>query len=210
MLNVISRRWWILLLRGICAIVLGILAIAIPGVTLVSLVWVFGVFTIADGIAAVALGMRGEADGTLWWSMVFLGAGNYCRYRDRRHGRFVADDDAHRPGDGDWCHRNHARFVRDQRGDLAPQVDRRRMGAWPVGLVVDRIWYPRHRPSGRWHCRDWHFDWGVFAHRGYSRRRTIVAIAQHSTPPGGSYMIRIRSTSLRREQRKNHDKEQTR
>jgi uncharacterized membrane protein HdeD (DUF308 family) len=74
MLNVICRRWWILLLRGLCAIALGILAIAMPDITLVALVWVFGAFTMADGVAGVALGIRGEPDGTVWWTMVWLGA----------------------------------------------------------------------------------------------------------------------------------------
>ena len=30
-------------------------------------------FSIIDGIAAIVLGFRGEADGTVWWTMVMLG-----------------------------------------------------------------------------------------------------------------------------------------
>lgn len=44
-----------------------------PGVTLVTLVFLFGAFSIIDGIAAIVLGFRGEADGTVWWTMVVLG-----------------------------------------------------------------------------------------------------------------------------------------
>ncbi len=73
MLPIICRRWWVLLLRGLAAIALGITAIAWPGITLVSLVWVFAVFSLADGIAGVVLGMRGEPDGTIWWTMIILG-----------------------------------------------------------------------------------------------------------------------------------------
>jgi uncharacterized membrane protein HdeD (DUF308 family) len=73
MLSVISRRWWVLLLRGICAIALGIATFVWPGVTLVALVWLFAAFALTDGIASVILGIRGEADGTIWWTMVFLG-----------------------------------------------------------------------------------------------------------------------------------------
>jgi len=61
------------MLRGIAAIVAGIVAVALPAPTLISLMWVFGIFAIADGAASVVLGMRGEADGTVWWTMVMLG-----------------------------------------------------------------------------------------------------------------------------------------
>jgi uncharacterized membrane protein HdeD (DUF308 family) len=74
MLRTICDRWWVLLLRGLCAIALGIMTFAMPGVTLLSLVWLFAIFIIADGVASIALGFRGEADGTVWWTMVFLGA----------------------------------------------------------------------------------------------------------------------------------------
>jgi uncharacterized membrane protein HdeD (DUF308 family) len=73
MLNVICGRWWVLMLRGLAAIVLGIIAIAWPGITMVSLVFVFGIFSIMDGIFSVVLGIRGESDGTVWWTMVLLG-----------------------------------------------------------------------------------------------------------------------------------------
>jgi uncharacterized membrane protein HdeD (DUF308 family) len=73
MLATVCKRWWVLLVRGLAAIALGICAIAWPGPTMVSLVWLFGIFSIVDGIAAIILGFRGEADGTVWWTMVILG-----------------------------------------------------------------------------------------------------------------------------------------
>jgi uncharacterized membrane protein HdeD (DUF308 family) len=73
MLSTVCKRWWVLMIRGIAAIVLGICAIAWPGVTMVSLVWLFGIFSIIDGVAAIIIGFRGEADGTVWWTMVVLG-----------------------------------------------------------------------------------------------------------------------------------------
>lgn len=73
MLFTICKRWWVLLIRGLAAIALGICAIAWPGLTLLSLVFLFGAFSIIDGIAAIILGFRGEADGTVWWTMVILG-----------------------------------------------------------------------------------------------------------------------------------------
>lgn len=74
MLRTICGRWWVLFVRGLLAIALGILTIAMPGITLLALAWVFAIFLIADGVASVVLGFRGEADGTVWWTMVFVGA----------------------------------------------------------------------------------------------------------------------------------------
>jgi uncharacterized membrane protein HdeD (DUF308 family) len=62
--ELLSRYWWVLLLRGLLAILFGILAFAWPGVTLASLVLLFGVYALVDGVSAVvsALGRRGEQE----------------------------------------------------------------------------------------------------------------------------------------------------
>jgi uncharacterized membrane protein HdeD (DUF308 family) len=73
MLRTACNRWWVLMLRGLCAIALGISAIAWPGITLLSLVFVFAAFTLIDGAAAIVLGLRGEEDGTVWWTLVVMG-----------------------------------------------------------------------------------------------------------------------------------------
>ncbi|MCI0335550.1 MAG: HdeD family acid-resistance protein [Planctomycetes bacterium] len=73
MLDVICRRWWVMLVRGLAAIAIGVCAMAWPGITLMALVWLFGAFSIIDGVFGVMLGIRGESDGTVWWTMVFLG-----------------------------------------------------------------------------------------------------------------------------------------
>src|SRR5688572_5810876 len=73
MLDVICRRWWVMLLRGLAAILIGIIAMAWPQITLYSLALLFGVFSIIDGAFGIVLGIRGEADGTVWWTMVMLG-----------------------------------------------------------------------------------------------------------------------------------------
>jgi uncharacterized membrane protein HdeD (DUF308 family) len=62
-----------LLLRGVCSIVFGLLALAWPGITLVSLAILYGVFAIVDGSAALMAGFAGRAPGTTWWEMVLVG-----------------------------------------------------------------------------------------------------------------------------------------
>jgi uncharacterized membrane protein HdeD (DUF308 family) len=52
-------RWWTVGLRGVIAIVLGILSLIAPGVAFMSLVILFGVYAIIDG--ALALGLASQA-----------------------------------------------------------------------------------------------------------------------------------------------------
>jgi uncharacterized membrane protein HdeD (DUF308 family) len=62
MLDVLTQKWWAVALRGIVAIVFGIVALAFPGATLVSLALVFGAYALVDGVFTIvsALGRRGR------------------------------------------------------------------------------------------------------------------------------------------------------
>jgi uncharacterized membrane protein HdeD (DUF308 family) len=68
-----SVNWWALLLRGIVAIIFGIVAFVLPGVTVLSLVFVFGAYAIIDGIFAIGVGIRSPASGGSWWMMLLMG-----------------------------------------------------------------------------------------------------------------------------------------
>ncbi len=54
MLHALARNWWLILLRGICAIAFGVLTFIWPGVTLVTLVLLYGAFALVDGVLALA------------------------------------------------------------------------------------------------------------------------------------------------------------
>jgi uncharacterized membrane protein HdeD (DUF308 family) len=56
--NAFSRNWWVLLIRGILAVLFGIMAFALPSVTLVTLVLLYGVYALADGCTALWVGGR--------------------------------------------------------------------------------------------------------------------------------------------------------
>ncbi len=73
MLQAIARKWWVLLVRGLAAIALGALVIWWPGASLLTLVILWGGFILLDGLSGIMLGLRGEADGTMWWTMMLLG-----------------------------------------------------------------------------------------------------------------------------------------
>src|SRR5262249_40555860 len=55
----ISHKWWGLLLRGLAAILFGILTIAAPGPALVAFVFFFGIFAIVEGAVNVISEARG-------------------------------------------------------------------------------------------------------------------------------------------------------
>ena len=54
-----SQRWWTIALRGVAAVVLGLLSLALPRVTFLSLVILFGIYAILDGILTLSLIGRG-------------------------------------------------------------------------------------------------------------------------------------------------------
>src|SRR5689334_23585975 len=51
-------RWWTVALRGIAAILFGIVSVIAPGITFVALVFLFGVYAIVDGALAFGLVSR--------------------------------------------------------------------------------------------------------------------------------------------------------
>jgi uncharacterized membrane protein HdeD (DUF308 family) len=52
------RHWWVVALRGLAAILFGILAFVWPGVTLSVLVILFGAYAIVDGVLALYVAWR--------------------------------------------------------------------------------------------------------------------------------------------------------
>jgi uncharacterized membrane protein HdeD (DUF308 family) len=56
MLELLSRRWHMVVLRGVVAVLFGVVAIAWPGITVLSLALLFGAYTLLDGISALTMG----------------------------------------------------------------------------------------------------------------------------------------------------------
>lgn len=59
MARLFARNWWVLLFRGIVAILFGLLAFNRPLVTLATLVVVFGIYAILDGIFSLFAAITG-------------------------------------------------------------------------------------------------------------------------------------------------------
>jgi len=68
LLGRLAENWWLLLLRGLAAIAFGVIAFLWPAITLVALTYLFGIYAIVDGLAAIwaAFNLPGEA-GPRWW-----------------------------------------------------------------------------------------------------------------------------------------------
>lgn len=52
--DLLLRRWWLVVVRGVAAILFGVLSLLWPGLTLLVLVVLFAVYALLDGIAAIA------------------------------------------------------------------------------------------------------------------------------------------------------------
>lgn len=61
MLGLVARDWWVFAIRGIAAIVFGVLAFIWPETTLTVLVFLFGAYALVDGLALLVALIRGDA-----------------------------------------------------------------------------------------------------------------------------------------------------
>ena len=71
MLIVLAHNWWTLVLRGLAAIIFGILAYIWPGITFTVLVLLFGAYALWDGVFALISAFRTQ--GQRRWSLVLIG-----------------------------------------------------------------------------------------------------------------------------------------
>jgi uncharacterized membrane protein HdeD (DUF308 family) len=73
MLTMLARNWWVVALRGVFAIIFGVLAIVWPGITLLALITLFGAYALVDGIFAVIAGIASYGRNERWWAVLLEG-----------------------------------------------------------------------------------------------------------------------------------------
>lgn len=71
--KVLSRYWWMILIRGVLSVLFGIMVFAWPGISLLSLVLLFGAFVLADGFANVVTAIGGRHEQEHWWVLLLAG-----------------------------------------------------------------------------------------------------------------------------------------
>jgi uncharacterized membrane protein HdeD (DUF308 family) len=71
--SILSRGWWLLLLRGLAAITFGVLTWVQPGVSLAVLVLLFGAYSMADGVFGVWAAVAGRKHHEHWGLLLLEG-----------------------------------------------------------------------------------------------------------------------------------------
>jgi len=69
----LARNWWVLALRGVFAIIFGVLALIWPALTLLVLITLFGAYALVDGIFAVIAGIASYGRNERWWAVLLEG-----------------------------------------------------------------------------------------------------------------------------------------
>jgi uncharacterized membrane protein HdeD (DUF308 family) len=73
MLDILLRSWWVLILRGLFAILFGLIAIVWPDITVFVIVTIFGAFLFLDGLIEIWVGFLGRGRDPEWWTDALLG-----------------------------------------------------------------------------------------------------------------------------------------
>ena len=69
----LASNWWALALRGAVSILLGLVAFTMPGLTIVALVTIFGVYAFVEGVLAIMAAIRGIHEHDRWGWMLIEG-----------------------------------------------------------------------------------------------------------------------------------------
>jgi uncharacterized membrane protein HdeD (DUF308 family) len=60
MLALMAKNWWVIALRGVAAILFGILTIGWPQISLLGIIYLFGAYALVDGISSILAAVRGD------------------------------------------------------------------------------------------------------------------------------------------------------
>jgi uncharacterized membrane protein HdeD (DUF308 family) len=73
MSQMLARNWWVLAVRGVLALVFGIIALLMPGVTIAALVMLFVAYMLFDGVFAIIVWVRAVQRHERWELLVLEG-----------------------------------------------------------------------------------------------------------------------------------------
>jgi uncharacterized membrane protein HdeD (DUF308 family) len=73
MIGTLTRNWWTWLIRGIAAVIFGVLAYFWPGLTWVTIAILFGAYALVDGIFAIVATVRAAETQQRWWPFLIEG-----------------------------------------------------------------------------------------------------------------------------------------
>jgi uncharacterized membrane protein HdeD (DUF308 family) len=73
MLEDLKRNWGWIVVRGVAAVIFGLLAFAWPAITLAVLVLFWGAYALADGVLALIAAFRVRDRGKPFWALLIVG-----------------------------------------------------------------------------------------------------------------------------------------
>jgi uncharacterized membrane protein HdeD (DUF308 family) len=69
----LARWWWTFILRGVVAILFGVLAFLAPGIGIAFLVALFAAWAVVDGVSGIVAGVRTRDQDRSWWLEILEG-----------------------------------------------------------------------------------------------------------------------------------------
>jgi uncharacterized membrane protein HdeD (DUF308 family) len=73
MVTRLTRKWWLLALRGMVAMLFGLAALVWPGATLNALVLLFGAYALVDGLLALVVSLLDPDEFDRGWALLLKG-----------------------------------------------------------------------------------------------------------------------------------------
>lgn len=71
--HALARNWWIFLIRGLAAVLFGVLAFLWPNATILAIGILFGAYAFVDGIFAIVATVRAAEAQQRWWPFLIEG-----------------------------------------------------------------------------------------------------------------------------------------
>ena len=69
----LARNWWVLVVRGVAAIIFGALTFVMPQASLTALVLLFGGYALVDGVFSLVGALRPTDSTRPWWALLLHG-----------------------------------------------------------------------------------------------------------------------------------------
>jgi uncharacterized membrane protein HdeD (DUF308 family) len=73
MVTALARNWWAFAIRGLLAMLFGVIAFTLPGAAMLSLVLIFAAYALADGVLAIVSAVRAASHHERWLTFVIEG-----------------------------------------------------------------------------------------------------------------------------------------
>ena len=73
MVEGLARNWWVVALRGLAAILFGLLTILNPAISLAALILLFGAYALADGVFGVIAAITSRRNEPRWVGLLISG-----------------------------------------------------------------------------------------------------------------------------------------